>query len=643
MASTANDTFPPPAAAPASVAAAASPGNEASTAASTGVDATKNDNWRFVEPQPVREDQVENAVKFLSHPKVKGSPIMYRRSFLERKGLSKEEIDEAFRRVPDPASDSSTGKLPGTGAQSAPVAAVAAPQQVPASVLQQPQQLVVAQPKSTSWGKMIIALGVLTAAGAGAGVFTQKYFLPKFKLWLRQVVLGESAPVELEKPKKLTPVEEATAQAAAAAAAAATAASQMAGAMQEIAHFRSEDRQRLDNIIKAVEAQTEELKNALAGMKDAGFNSEVAKYTRSLPVSSQANGFDSIDFWKGQTIGSKPSSADKSFKVTNTGPMGEYPNGHYSVGQQVRSVTTSPTSVPTQAPHSQSYMDVIGMLERGEKPPNIREVNDKPPNPNQPPSNPRLQPRPKPWEKGGLDAQPVSPNYKNEAEQQAGKIIENRTITSTVGYNTTVRTEVAATSSETGVSSEPWWRRKTDTQVAPNPAPVKITEFVPDPAPVKITEVESAIVDEVSAAPPSLPSSSLLQPSSGRPGWVPPSVPQPIYPGAQEAIRRPKPAPGASSPSSPPYSVETGSSSGSGSGSASAAAPPPTPPSDAISEGTVSEMPAAVAASTPQLETQPKQANLVPVAPAEAEPEQPTEESSVVEPNRTFKEVVNEE
>lgn len=50
--------------------------------------------------EPIREDQVQNAVKFLSHPKVKGSPVMYRRSFLERKGLTKEEIDEAFRRVP---------------------------------------------------------------------------------------------------------------------------------------------------------------------------------------------------------------------------------------------------------------------------------------------------------------------------------------------------------------------------------------------------------------------------------------------------------------------------------------------------------------------------------------------------------------
>lgn len=51
-------------------------------------------------PQPVREDYVQNAVKFLSHPKVRGSAVVYRRSFLQNKGLTNDEIDEAFRRVP---------------------------------------------------------------------------------------------------------------------------------------------------------------------------------------------------------------------------------------------------------------------------------------------------------------------------------------------------------------------------------------------------------------------------------------------------------------------------------------------------------------------------------------------------------------
>lgn len=49
---------------------------------------------------PLREEFVQNAVKFLSHPKVQGSPVQYRRSFLEKKGLNSAEITEAFKRVP---------------------------------------------------------------------------------------------------------------------------------------------------------------------------------------------------------------------------------------------------------------------------------------------------------------------------------------------------------------------------------------------------------------------------------------------------------------------------------------------------------------------------------------------------------------
>ena len=53
-----------------------------------------------VQSVPLREDQITNAISFLTHPKVSASPIATKRSFLERKGLTAEEIEEAFRRVP---------------------------------------------------------------------------------------------------------------------------------------------------------------------------------------------------------------------------------------------------------------------------------------------------------------------------------------------------------------------------------------------------------------------------------------------------------------------------------------------------------------------------------------------------------------
>ncbi|KAK4793679.1 hypothetical protein SAY86_024114 [Trapa natans] len=65
----------------------------------------------FVNSEPVREEQVQNAVKFLSHPKVQASPVIYRRSFLEKKGLTKEEVDQAFRRLPDSSPSAQTSTI----------------------------------------------------------------------------------------------------------------------------------------------------------------------------------------------------------------------------------------------------------------------------------------------------------------------------------------------------------------------------------------------------------------------------------------------------------------------------------------------------------------------------------------------------
>jgi peroxin-14 len=41
-------------------------------------DAQETGGDKLVFEQPMREDYVDNAVKFLSHPKVRGSPVAYR-------------------------------------------------------------------------------------------------------------------------------------------------------------------------------------------------------------------------------------------------------------------------------------------------------------------------------------------------------------------------------------------------------------------------------------------------------------------------------------------------------------------------------------------------------------------------------------
>lgn len=96
----------------------------------------------------LREDQIQNAVAFLSHPKVRSSSESSKRSFLERKGLTAAEMDEAFRRVPqEPASTSAAA----TGAAPAAATAYAAPSAALQTTLQhiqpspQPQYIYAAQ------------------------------------------------------------------------------------------------------------------------------------------------------------------------------------------------------------------------------------------------------------------------------------------------------------------------------------------------------------------------------------------------------------------------------------------------------------------------------------------------------------------
>ncbi|XWS69007.1 hypothetical protein CRYUN_Cryun04dG0142600 [Craigia yunnanensis] len=59
---------------------------------------------------------------------------------------------------------------------------------------------------------------------------------------------------------------------------------------------------------------------------------------------------------------------------------------------------------PSAGQHPKSYMEILAMKQRGEKPPGIKDIDPSPPNPDQPLLNPRITPRIKslcfeqPWE-----------------------------------------------------------------------------------------------------------------------------------------------------------------------------------------------------------------------------------------------------
>eukprot|EP00879_Flechtneria_rotunda_P004513 GHRR01004768.1.p1 GENE.GHRR01004768.1~~GHRR01004768.1.p1 ORF type:complete len:457 (+),score=196.23 GHRR01004768.1:82-1452(+) len=171
---------------------------------------------------PLREDQIQNAVAFLSHTKVQGSPAAAKRTFLEKKGLTAAEIDEAFKRVPGaPAaalgpvvSAPATTSTPSLGAnnlvtytQQPPYAAqhshvvaqappAAAGAIVPAGHMQQ-QQLQQLQPQPMRWTQVVLGLGV-----AAAGLYGLHQLLhPHITSWSKQLTASRRAAKEAKEAK----------------------------------------------------------------------------------------------------------------------------------------------------------------------------------------------------------------------------------------------------------------------------------------------------------------------------------------------------------------------------------------------------------------------------------------------------------
>ncbi|KAF0924211.1 hypothetical protein E2562_008508 [Oryza meyeriana var. granulata] len=219
----------------------------------------------FDAPPPlVREDYVQNAVKFLSHPKVRGSPVLYRRSFLEKKGLTKDEIDEAFRRVPDPQPTSATAASPSTPQQGKATDDInSTSNNQNQSTLVQPAQpgpapagsiIVATQPKF-SWYRAFVAAGLLLGFGVSAAVFVKKLLLPRLKSWIRKVVAEGD---EDEGSQLKSKIDEETAEAVKASASAVSA---IAKTNQELLASKDEEKKILVTLTQALDSQAKELKS----------------------------------------------------------------------------------------------------------------------------------------------------------------------------------------------------------------------------------------------------------------------------------------------------------------------------------------------------------------------------------------------
>ena len=370
------------------------------TAADYGLDA----GTVSTAPAPaLREDMVQNAVAFLTHAKVATSPDASKREFLEKKGLTSAEIDEAFRRAP-------VAPMVAAEAQVAPTSTLPPPPKpypvAPGTALAYPPP----PPPRQPWTLTHVVLGLAAATAAAAGVHT--VVRPRVTAWLADRAATRQAAAAADR--------DATAKATAAAVADAVGgvlaghASRMTAAADAVAAAVA----RLDKG-KAPALVNGMVDAAASGITRADLQAELAALGDLLtaggvvappapppppppppqPLSQPALSADAQ-----RQIADLRAELAALRTARGAEPVGRWSaQGDSGVGGGVPPPPPPPPPAPSVAPPPVSYTAVLAMLERGETPPGVRtDIVDTPPTGVAlPPPAPSGPPPPKPWDAGG--------------------------------------------------------------------------------------------------------------------------------------------------------------------------------------------------------------------------------------------------
>ncbi|EIE19534.1 hypothetical protein COCSUDRAFT_48772 [Coccomyxa subellipsoidea C-169] len=463
----------------------------------------------------LREDQIQNAVSFLSHPKVRGSSAASKVSFLEKKGLTAAEIEEAFRRVPD----TPTASVP-AGSSGLPAQPAAQPPPKPfptgtAATLQQLQPQPIAQPpQPIRWTQVVVGLGLVAALGYAV----KEYALPKVSQWYKEWRSDSDKAAAEQKAEE-------TARLVATAIQAQTAEMQKTlGDLKEaigtlekgkaaavegtpdtvtLAQLRSELRV-LATSLNEFGSPAKAVADPAEGRKLDEIKTMVAMVAgqlsaRPVPISTVQDPFTSPGV---QTNGIQEICGASPFMANGV----------------AENATAEPEPLP-QPPHPASYMEVLEMLEKGQTPPGIRDdIVDVPPNPSAPPPGARMKPRPKPWERAA--SAPDSP-VANGAFPATAAVPR----TSSAGaFPPATRAAVPPADVERSPPRAPWADGGPSFAAQAAKPAVKAAD--------QATSAKTAGASGSSSSPPA-------------DAWKPPAVPQPSIP-------RPVPA---AHPVSPPASV----------------------------------------------------------------------------------------
>ncbi|KAG7667382.1 hypothetical protein Ndes2526B_g04100 [Nannochloris sp. 'desiccata'] len=385
----------------------------------------------------LREDQIQNAVSFLSHPKVRGSPKASKVSFLQQKGLTEAEIDEAFRRVPE----TPVPALPTTTQQSNSTLSTISNHVAPQQQQHYPQHG--AQPLPTQpeirWSQVALGAGFAAASAYAVKSLVWPFVADKYTTW-RGTSSTSIAPYNRNDDADLASSAAGSSSDVNAVADAIRAqTAELASSIEALkALIAGLDRQRPaspEDKVTASEIRQElhtiaaSLNEIVASPRPGGVT---AAGPSSLALETELSEIKNLlsEYLKTPRSGehtppgelSRTTPTPGSYSSAQDRPSSEAPSPIQLGDTNTTAVTTSgntpnafnlTTSSTTNPPiisnntniknesgrHPASYMEVLEMLERGETPPGIRDdINDKAPNPEQPPPQSLMKPLPKPWE-----------------------------------------------------------------------------------------------------------------------------------------------------------------------------------------------------------------------------------------------------
>jgi peroxin-14 len=123
----------------------------------------------------VREDVLASAVKFLQDPKVQSSPLARRIAFLESKGLTSEEIEQAMQRASGGASTTGAVVSTAPGAMQSMMPG-GQPMYGQPMYLGPPMQPPPPPPKERDWKDYFIATTIAFGIGYGIYQFAKVFF-----------------------------------------------------------------------------------------------------------------------------------------------------------------------------------------------------------------------------------------------------------------------------------------------------------------------------------------------------------------------------------------------------------------------------------------------------------------------------------